>query len=73
MFIPGLSGCRVHDHKKPFATLDEAMAVAEEHAAAAIESKKWVRFEDLPQTRQQKLRRFHEACSRLGISQVLAA
>lgn len=73
MFIPGWSGCRVHDREKPFLTLEEAMAVAAEHAAAAIGSKKWVTFDGLPQQRQKELTRLHEACSRFGVSQVVVA
>jgi hypothetical protein len=71
MFVPGWSGCRVHDYKKPFVTLDEALAVAAKHAAAALESKKWVRFDDLPQGKRARLKRLDEVCSQLGVSQVV--
>ena len=71
MFRPGWSGCCVHDHKKPFTTLDDALAEAEKHAAMAIKSKKWVRFCDLDTARQTELGRLDRVCEELGMSVVV--
>lgn len=71
MFIPGWSGCRVHDYKVPFINLDDALAVAEHHATMAIESKQWIRFEDMDPARRAALRQIHEVSRQIGASAVM--